>query len=546
MNKKIVISEEFLKAVASKQGVSDAELGVLSLVVQRYPIPDIAKKLGISEDLVRKRLSDMYKKFDTPGRGPVKRGNLEQQLRDLYEARQQKKPGLAPPPPDSQISPERRRDWGEAPDVSIFYGRSGELNTLEQWIVKEGCRVAAILGMGGMGKTSLSVKLAKEIEANFDWVIWRSLRQAPPVKEILGSVLEFISPNTIAYLPEDVGDRISQLIDLLQARRCLLVLDSAEAILQPGELAGRYAEGYEDYKELIERVATEPHQSCLVVTSLEQIEDIALLEGKTLPVRALNLRDLQDGDAWEIFRSKGLLEEQSWPELTKLYGGNPLVLKIVATTIKELFGGKVVEFLKHKSFVFGNIRELLDFQFARLSEFEQEILYWLAIEGQPISYLTLQDKLAASLSETGLMEALESLRRRALIERSTEAEEITRFGLQPVVMEYITGQLISQVSKEIVSIWKTQKLDSAILLRSHALVKGSASDADTKLRERQIILMPILERLRKAFRSPEKVQERLQKILSLLEGQPESDIGYTKRNLEDMAASLQANFASKG
>lgn len=541
-----MIPEEFLKAVASKQGVSEAELGVLSLVVQRHPIPDIAKKLGISQDLVRKRLSDMYKKFETPGRGPVKRGNLEQQLRDLYEAQQQQQPRPAPAIPQSQISPERRRDWGEAPDVSIFYGRTAELNNLEKWIVKEGCRVAAILGMGGMGKTSLSVKLAKEIEANFDWVIWRSLRQAPSVKEILASILQFLSPNMTAYLPEDVGESISQLIDLLKARRCLLVLDSAEAILQPGELAGRYAEEHQDYEELIERVATEPHQSCLVITSLEQIETIALLEGKTLPVRALHLPDLQDRDAWEIFRAKGLLDEQSWPELTKLYGGNPLVLKIVATTIKELFGGRVVEFLKHKSFVFGNIIGLLDLQFHRLSDFEREILYWLAIEGQPVSYLTLQNNLANSLSETGLIEALESLRRRALIERSTETEEITRFGLQPVVMEYITGQLISQVGKEIVNIWKTQKIDSAVLLRSHALVKASPSDTDAQSLQKDRIMTSILERLRKAFRSPQKVRERLQKIIALMEGQPEYDIGYTKRNFEDLVASLQANINGFG
>jgi transcriptional regulator with XRE-family HTH domain len=46
-------------------------------------------------------------------------------------------------------SPQCVTDWGEAPDVSLFYGREGELATLAEWIVNDGCRLVAVLGMGG-------------------------------------------------------------------------------------------------------------------------------------------------------------------------------------------------------------------------------------------------------------------------------------------------------------------------------------------------------------------------------------------------------------
>jgi hypothetical protein len=56
------------------------------------------------------------------------------------------------PIPTSEKRPARetRIDWGEAVDVSIFYGRTAELETLEQWVVSDRCRLIALLGMGGI------------------------------------------------------------------------------------------------------------------------------------------------------------------------------------------------------------------------------------------------------------------------------------------------------------------------------------------------------------------------------------------------------------
>jgi DNA replication protein DnaC len=63
-------------------------------------------------------------------------------------------------------------------DVSVFYGRTQELATLENWIVCDRCRLVAFLGMVGIGKTALSIKLIQQIQANFEYVIWRSVRNA--------------------------------------------------------------------------------------------------------------------------------------------------------------------------------------------------------------------------------------------------------------------------------------------------------------------------------------------------------------------------------
>jgi signal recognition particle GTPase len=79
-------------------------------------------------------------------------------------------------------------DWGEAPDVSDFYGRGAELKTLKEWLVVDRCLAIAILGMGGIGKTALSVKLAQQGRKNSYWaiatvtVLWRSKLLLPQLE----------------------------------------------------------------------------------------------------------------------------------------------------------------------------------------------------------------------------------------------------------------------------------------------------------------------------------------------------------------------------
>ena len=128
--------------------------------------------------------------------------------------------------------PDLTKDWGEAPDVSVFYGRHEELITLEQWIVKDHCRLLVLLGMGGIGKTALCVRLTEQIQDEFEHVIWRSLRHAPPFEAILADLISFLSNQ------QETHAGLSQLINYFRLSRCLVVLDEADVILRPGNPVG--------------------------------------------------------------------------------------------------------------------------------------------------------------------------------------------------------------------------------------------------------------------------------------------------------------------
>jgi hypothetical protein len=328
--------------------------------------------------------------------------------------------------------PDLTKDWGEAPDVSVFYGRHEELITLEQWIVKDHCRLLVLLGMGGIGKTALCVRLTEQIQDEFEHVIWRNLRHAPSFEAILANLISFLSNQ------QETQADLSRLVNYFRSSRCLVVLDEADAILRPGNPVGQYREGYEDYGELLRRVGEERHQSCLVLTSREEPREIPLHKGDRRPVRAVSLSSLEEEAAEEILREKDLFyEEEKWQILIKLYRGNPLALKLVSTTIQDLFGGSVSNFLEQNTIVIGNdFRQILEQHFVRLSELEKKIMYKLAIHTEPIPLAQLAEDISLTVSRSEIIEALDSLGRRSLIEKSKVSDEVL-FTLQPVVMKYV-------------------------------------------------------------------------------------------------------------
>jgi hypothetical protein len=355
------------------------------------------------------------------------------------------------------------QDWGEAIDTSFFYGRTSELTQVQKWVLEEKVRLVVLLGMGGIGKTALSVKLAELVKDDFDLIIWRSLRFAPSPEVFFDQLLENISPQTY-ILGQSVSDCIDQLVNCLRSSKCLIVLDNLDSILYSNSdntedysqiltnngsaIANsniylslsqiQYLPGYEAFGEFIQRLGESQHQSCLILTSREKPQEIAALEGKTLPTRCLKLSGLDRTQSQEILNSKGFatVSESESEKIMQQYAGNPLFIKLVATAIHELFAGEIDRFLQQEIVVFGDIRSSLDEQFNRLSVLEKQIMYLLALNCD-FDLQKLQKKLMLRVSQRLILEALELLQRRSLIERQASS-----FSLTPVLREYLIEKLI--------------------------------------------------------------------------------------------------------
>lgn len=328
--------------------------------------------------------------------------------------------------------------WDGKPDLEAFYGRTQELLTLKQWIFKDRCRLVALLGIGGVGKTALAAKLADDVQDQFDYIVWRSLSNAPTLKDLLTDVLSVLLGLVDGDQQGSVDGQLLKLMEFLQRHRCLLVLEDVQAILSEGKLAGSYQADYEDYDDLFRRLGEVAHQSCALITSWDKLATVAVMEGETSPVRSHVVKGLGT-DAKRLLAERELADESAWEELIYPYRGNPLALKVVATTIHELFGGSVTEFLDQNTLFLGDFSYLLHQQFQRLSELEKEILCWLGRTDQPATLSELRQGIQADAPWSELLQALESLGRRSMIE-TVKQEKHTCFTLQPTIRKYVRSQ----------------------------------------------------------------------------------------------------------
>jgi transcriptional regulator with XRE-family HTH domain len=420
------------------------------------------------------------------------------------------------------------QDWKDAIDVSVFYGREMELAQLQRSILAEHCRLVTLLGIGGIGKSSLAVKLGLQVQSEFRGVVWRSLRHAPSLEALLDSILQFLAQvqeEKYAPLPT-LDQQMSKLIDRLQSSRYLLILDGVEPVLEEGKATGHYRNGYVDYGQLFQAIGTVPHRSCVVLTSREQPREIALLEREDRWVQTLSVTGLSTAESRALFQPQEQFSgtEVEWQQLITYYGGNPLWLKQVGAMAQTLFNGRIGEILPYitqGAIVCEEICDRLTEQFRRLSDTEQKVMFWLAIHREPISIATLSTNVITLAARNDLPTALHSLRRRSLVERK-DAEQ---FYLQPLIQDYVTQQLVMQVCQELCQLpcpMPTQHLR----LNRHALIKSTVD----RIQEMQVrfILQPILEHLLTELGTQAEVQRFLQ---ARLQEHGEMQPGYLRENL---------------
>jgi len=438
--------------------LEDLQEAILKETLQgRKYAAKVAKDRDCSEGYVRVAAAELWKVLSDVLDEEVSKGNVRSILERARIANvspaigrdhvtvnnnvnicQEKARNPNPPPNPQQTPTQPHIDLGDAPEIFRFFDRTSQLSTLENWITQQRTRLIALLGISGIGKTTLSLGLINQIKTQFDYIIYRSLRFSPTLEATLTNLLQIFPQPT--ETPQNIDTKISQLLNHLRNNRCLIVLDDVQMLFCSGQPPGQYKSDCEDYQLFFKLIAEVCHQSCLMLNSSEKPREFVRLEKAYHPVRSFELGSLGIA-AKDILKSEKLSDEETWETLIDIYQGNPLWLELTATLIRELFGGRVAEFLQCEMPILDEgLQSQLSQQFQRLTPPELAVVTHFANLAEPVAVSYFFNKIPLSPAE--LVNAVRSLRNRFLLD-AIEEEKITLFSLNPVLRQYVQSRYLS-------------------------------------------------------------------------------------------------------
>jgi WD40 repeat protein len=497
------------------QDLSEIDRLILTGIWQKEDYKTIAKIVNYQDNTVRNIASALLQDLSTATGQKITKRNFPEIFNQLALDRQ------------------ATVDWEDAPtDIQPFCGRAAEIATLAHWILDDKCKLIGILGIGGIGKTSIATQVGQQLQGQFDFVVWRSLREAPLLNQLLGDIVEVLSRHTVAELPKTSPKRISALLKFLSEQRCLLILDNVEAIMNPGEYVGNYREGYSNYGELFHRLGTTTHQSCVLITSREPPDEITELAGDHLPIRILSLPGLNNDGVLLLQAMAVSGDQEVLQEISDRCQGNPLYLRIIASIVIRNFGGNADAFIDSNRYSYSKIANIITDQLARLTIPEKLVVYHLSLRREPLPLSAFADHFEILPLQGNLAMTIDSLIKRSIIQTvgsaDLQAPRTERYTLQNVILELTTDQLRAELDREL-------QLPQDLFFFNHlALYPTTAPEYIREIQQR-LFLQPLSRSLQNRY-GTESVAH-LQSLILIMNKR--SKVGYGVGNLINLAISLR-------
>ena len=416
---------------------------------QKETYEDIAKKYNLTE----KHLSDVgYKLWQLLSQAlneDIKKTNFRSTLErvyikssphslnvyhihgnnnSFYHPQTTKQPNQKPQETNINTQPKsNNHDLTLAPQIINFHNRETELQTLFYWILNQNTHLISILGLSGIGKTTLVKRFIDLHQQKFDAIVWRSLKFPQSLNLLLDDLLKH---HKLDSLPT-INDKLKQLFDILTNKKCLIILDDLQNIFIPSQFAGKYQPEYQDYQTLFKMITETQHQSSVILISQEQCPEMECLDEELYPIKSLELSGL---DNPEILKNTGLKNKDSWLKLIKLYEGNLLYLKSISILINKNYDDQVADFLAENTLHITNQMQSHFYDtFHHLSPQEQQIVLELSKFENTISREELRQSL--NLSSVDFNNSLQSLQQRYLVTKIKEDKIL--FKLSPVFQESV-------------------------------------------------------------------------------------------------------------
>ncbi|MGD1993269.1 MAG: LuxR C-terminal-related transcriptional regulator, partial [Anaerolineae bacterium] len=361
------------------------EREVLTLLAKRLTNREIAERLHLAEstikDYVGKILSKLYVK---------NRRQAVERARVL---------GLLETGPSSSIRPPSNLPAEPTP----FIGRGRELAQIRQRFPKT--RLLTLTGPGGIGKTRLALKTAREASDEFeDGVFFVSLAPIRSVKDITQTVAEAVRfPLATHETPQH------QLFRYLKKRQLLLVMDNFEHLL--------------DGAGFVSEVLKAAPAVKILVTSRERLnlqgETVLAVGGMPFPDRA-GSQDTQEYDAITLFKQRAdrvrpgsdpsPVELAHISRICRIVQGMPLAIELAAAWLHILNVDEIAQELEKDLDILAaevrdapqrhrSIRAVFDHSWSLLDQSERQISMRLSVFRGGFTREAAQQVAGASLQQ---------------------------------------------------------------------------------------------------------------------------------------------------
>jgi len=411
-------------------------------------------------------------------------------------------------PPDKAI----RVAFSQLPDsIPVWKGRDELLENLTAKLVQmlpDGTsppKVLAIIGQGGMGKTSLAVKLAEALGVNwqksvfqkgeswpggdYECAMYFQAKEGTSFDDVAGFLLSEGLGIQAAEVLKTADEKIAKIMAGLQQTRCLLVLDNLESILHPAVEAGNpdYLAAAQvhraispDWGKLLNALVYQQHQSQTILTSREVPADLAHTRypGLAPDSELVHIEVLQGVDfaaGVEILRQRRLtdtLADLQW--ISQRVEGHVFLL----TQLAALGKGKPGFLRKHPELVTKNAEPMLQEQLARQSAAARYLLRRMCVLRVPIdvrglTFLRLYTddvekdprfELAAELAAPAEFTDAEISETEAILQRLVGASLVQSrydeekcedfYDLHRVIEEFLQGEYRDEMPKLLESVYK--------------------------------------------------------------------------------------------
>ncbi len=340
--------------------------------------------------------------------------------------------------------------------LSSFIGRVDEQAELQQLLKTE--RLVTFTGSGGCGKTRLALRVAENLIADFpDGVRFVELASVTDPADVPRAVAEVLR----VRIPPD-RPILTSLIDYLQTRRLLLLLDNCEHLIVPS-------------RELVSALRRSCKSLHILVTSRERLratgEKSHRVPSLSLPPRNLPaVGRLTDYEAVHLFLERARLSCEGFGltdrnaatvvEVCRRLDGIPLAIELAAARMGGLGLQKIAAGIDDRFGLLSvgsldvlprqqTLRATLNWSYNLLDEREEALINWLSVFAGGWTMEAAEALCAKErLPQWDIPDGLDSLVGKSLVQSDESGEGTRRYRLLETIREYAAMHLEASGRRE--------------------------------------------------------------------------------------------------